>query len=74
MTTRREQLIYFSVALLMFLLFRHLLGPLLGLSGLMLTLASYAVAILIATGYLYKTLLRPSRGADDKEAQCNEAQ
>ena len=49
------------------MLFRHMLGPLLGLSGLMLTIASYAFAILLATVYLYKTLLRPARRPDEKD-------
>lgn len=67
MTTRREKIIYFSLALILFMLFRHMLGPLLGLSGLMLTIASYAFAILLATVYLYKTLLRPARRPDEKD-------
>jgi hypothetical protein len=67
MTTRREKIIYFSLALILFMLFRHMLGPLLGLSGLMLTAASYAFAILLATVYLYKTLLRPARLPDEKD-------
>ena len=67
MTTRREKIIYFSLALVLFMVFRHLLGPLLGLSGLALTAASYAFALLLATVYLYKTLLRPARGAEEKE-------
>ncbi len=69
MTTRREKIIYFSLALAAFLLFRHLVGPLLGLSGGILTAVSYALAILLATAYLYKTLLRPSRSADDEEVR-----
>ncbi len=69
MTSRREKITYFSLALFLFLLFRHMLGPLLGLSGTMLTVASYAFALLLATVYLYKTLLRPSRGHDEKDAQ-----
>jgi len=68
MTTRREKIIYFSLALLLFMVFRHLLGPLLGLSGFALTAASYAFAILLATVYLYKTLLRSARGAEEKDA------
>ena len=68
MTTRREKIIYFSLALVLFMVFRHLLGPLLGLSGLMLTTASYAFAVLLATAYLYQTLLRPARGPDEKDA------
>ena len=67
MTTRREKIIYFSLALVMFMLFRHLLGPLLGLSGLTLTAASYAFAILLATLYLYKALLRPAGSPDEKD-------
>jgi hypothetical protein len=39
---------------------------LLGLSGFALTASSYAFAILLATVYLYKTLLRPTRSAEDK--------
>ncbi len=68
MTTRREKIIYFSLALVMFMVFRHLLGPLLGLSDLMLIAASYGFAILLATVYLYKTLLRPVRDPDEKDA------
>ena len=67
MVTRQEKIVYFSLALVLFMVFRHLLGPLLGLSGLTLTAASYAFAILLATGYLYKTLVRPIRSAEDKE-------
>ena len=67
MVTRREKIFYFSLALVLFMVFRHLLGPLLGLSGLALTASSYAFAILLATVYLYKTLLHPTRSAEDKE-------
>jgi uncharacterized membrane protein required for colicin V production len=66
MVTRREKIVYFSLALVLFMVFRHLLGPLLGLSGFALTAASYAFAILLATVYLYKTLLRPTRSTEDK--------
>jgi uncharacterized membrane protein required for colicin V production len=66
MVTRRQKIFYFSLALVLFMVFRHLLGPLLGLSGFALTAASYAFAILLATFYLYKTLLRPTRSAQDK--------
>lgn len=68
MTTRREKIIYFSMALVLFMLFRHVLGPLLGLSGGVLTAASYGFAILLATVYLYKTLLRPARSPDEEDA------
>jgi len=67
MVTRQEKIFYFSLALVLFMVFRHLLGPLLGLSGFALTAASYAFAILLATGYLYKTLLHTARSAEDKE-------
>ena len=67
MVTRQEKIFYFSLALVLFMVFRHLLGPLLGLSGLALTAASYAFAILLATVYLYKTLLHTARSAEDKE-------
>jgi uncharacterized membrane protein required for colicin V production len=66
MVTRREKIVYFGLALVLFMVFRHLLGPLLGLSGFALTAASYAFAILLATVYLYKTLLRPTRSTEDK--------
>jgi len=52
MVTRREKIFYFSLALVLFMVFRHLLGPLLGLSGFALTASSYAFAILLATVYL----------------------
>ena len=68
MVTRRQKIFYFSLALVLFMVFRHLLGPLLGLSGFALTAASYAFAILLATVYLYKTLLRPARDPDEKDA------
>ncbi|MFM8466776.1 MAG: hypothetical protein ACKOAO_04360 [Oxalobacteraceae bacterium] len=66
MVTRREKIFYFSLALALFMVFRHLLGPLLGLSGLALTVSSYVFAILLATVYLYKTLLRPTRSTENK--------
>ena len=65
MTTRREKMIYFSLALMLFFLFRHFLGPLLGLAGFTLTVASYAFATLAATIYLYRILLRPARKPDE---------
>ena len=69
MTTRREKIIYFSLALCLFLLFRHLLGPLIGLTGMMLTMASYVFAVLLATAYLYKALLHPSKKHDQEAAE-----
>ena len=66
MVTRREKIFYFSLALVLFMVFRHLLGPLLGLSGFALTASSYAFAILLAPVYLYKTLLRQTSSAEDK--------
>ena len=65
MTTRREKMIYFSLALMLFFFFRHFLGPMLGLAGLTLTVAAYAFAVLTATIYLYRILLRPARKADE---------
>lgn len=65
MMTRREKIVYLSLALCLFFIFRHGLGPLLGLSGLALTIASYAFAILMATIYLYLILLRPAHKAAD---------
>lgn len=66
---RREKIIYFSLALVMYLLFRHGLGPWLGLQGWVLTLASYGFAVLLATLYLYKALLHPASVADESETQ-----
>ena len=65
MTTRREKIIYFSLALILFFFFRHVLGPLLGLAGVTLTVASYVFAVLAGTIYLYRILLRPARKADE---------
>ncbi len=63
--SRREKLVYLGLAFVAYLLFRHLLGPLAGLDGWLLTVAAYGFAVAAATGYLYHRLRprgpRPAR-------------
>lgn len=65
--TRKEKIIYFSLSLLLFMVFRHMLGPALGLEGLTLTISAYAFAGVLATIYLYKIFLRSSSHSSDKK-------
>ena len=50
----RQRFIYFFSAFAMYLLFRHLLGPRLGLEGLWLVLGAYAFALICPSIYLYR--------------------
>lgn len=52
----RERFTYLGIAFVTYLLFRHVLGPLAGLDGWMLTIGAYLCAIAAATGYLYHRL------------------
>ena len=60
--------LHFLFAFFWYVIFRHLLGPKLGLEGWMLTISAYAFAVLIATGYLYWILWRASRRQKEKDA------
>ena len=66
--TRQEKIRYFLLAFFLYLIFRHVLGPKVGLDGWLLTVAAYAFAVLIATGYLYWALRRASRHQKEKDA------
>ena len=66
--TRLQKIRYFLFAFFLYVVFRHLLGPKLGLEGWMLTLSAYAFAVSIATGYLYRILWRASRRQKEKDA------
>ncbi len=66
--TRLQKIRYFLFAFFLYVVFRHLLGPKLGLEGWMLTLSAYAFAVSIATGYLYWILWRASRRQKEKDA------
>ena len=66
--TRLQKIRYFLFAFFLYVVFRHLLGPKLGLRGWMLTLSAYAFAVSIATGYLYWILWRASRRQKEKDA------
>jgi hypothetical protein len=49
-----HKLIYFVSALVMYLVFRHGLGPRLGLEGAWLMVAAYVFALIIPSVYLYR--------------------
>ena len=51
---KRQKLIYFVSALVMYLVFRHGLGPRLGLDGLWLIVGAYAFALVLPGLYLYR--------------------
>ena len=51
---KRQKLIYFVSALVMYLVFRHGLGPRLGLDGLWLIVGAYAFALILPGLYLYR--------------------
>ena len=55
--TRRQKIIYFSLALLAWMVFQHGLGPQLGLTGWERRIWAYVFAIILATLYLYVTLM-----------------
>ena len=50
----RQKLIYFVLAFVMYLVFRHLLGPRFGLDGFWLTVAAYVFALIFPSIYLYR--------------------
>jgi hypothetical protein len=50
----RQKIVYFSLAFVMYLLFRHLLGPKFGLEGIWLTIAAYVFALIFPSIYLYR--------------------
>jgi hypothetical protein len=66
--TRQQKIRYFLLAFFLYLIFRHVLGPKAGLDGWALTIAAYAFAVVIATGYLYWALRRASRHQEEKDA------
>ena len=51
---KRQKIIYFVSALVMYLLFRHGLGPRLGLEGLWLIVGAYVFALILPSLYLYR--------------------
>lgn len=51
---KRQKIIYFVSALVMYLLFRHGLGPRLGLEGLWLIVGAYVFALTLPSLYLYR--------------------
>ena len=55
----RQKIIYFLLAFVMYLLFRHLLGPRFGLEGLWLSIASYGFALILPSIYLYRIWTTP---------------
>ncbi len=57
----RQKVIYFAVAFVMYLLFRHLLGPRFGLEGLWLGIASYGFALILPSIYLYRIWATPQQ-------------
>lgn len=61
--SRRQKWSYFSLALFLWLVFQHGLGPLLGLSGLECRISAYVFSIGLATAYLYFAIMR-QRPAD----------
>jgi len=50
----RQKLIYFLLAFVMYLVFKHLLGPRFGLEGIWLTVISYVFALIFPSVYLYR--------------------
>lgn len=50
----RQKIIYFISALVMYLVFRHGLGPRLGLEGLWLIVGAYVFALILPSLYLYR--------------------
>jgi hypothetical protein len=50
----RQKTIYFVSALVMYLVFRHGLGPRLGLEGLWLIVGAYVFALILPSLYLYR--------------------
>jgi hypothetical protein len=52
--TFRQKTIYFLSALVMYQVFRHGLGPHLGLDGLWLIVGAYVFAVVLPSFYLYR--------------------
>lgn len=50
----RQKLVYFLIAFVMYLVFKHLFGPRLGLEGTWLTITSYVFALIFPSIYLYR--------------------
>ncbi len=50
----RQKLVYFLIAFVMYLVFKHLLGPRFGLEGIWLTITSYVFALIFPSIYLYR--------------------
>jgi O-antigen/teichoic acid export membrane protein len=50
----RQKLVYFLIAFVMYLVFKHLLGPQFGLEGIWLTITSYVFALIFPSIYLYR--------------------
>ena len=67
--TRRQKIIYFSLALLAWMVFQHGLGPQLGLTGLERRIWAYVFAIILATLHLYVAVMRqkPRNNEADSE-------
>ena len=63
----RQKIIYFSLAFVLYLLFRHLLGPRLGLGGWWLTISAYVFALIFPSIYLYRLWAAPERNTHTEE-------
>ncbi|MFZ9237831.1 MAG: hypothetical protein ACO23B_04140 [Burkholderiaceae bacterium] len=63
----RQKIIYFSLAFLLYLLFRHLLGPRLGLEGWWLTIGAYVFALIFPSIYLYRLWAVPTQTTNTEE-------
>ena len=50
----RQKLIYFMLAIVMYMLFRHWLGPRMGLEGFWLIVGAYVFALVLPSLYLYR--------------------
>lgn len=67
--TRRQKITYFSLALLAWMVFQHGLGPQLGLTGLERRIWAYVFAIVLATVYLYVTVMRHKPGNNEADTE-----
>ena len=63
----RQKVIYFLLAFVMYLLFRHLLGPRLGLDGWWLTISAYVFALIFPSIYLYRLWAAPAQTTNTEE-------
>ncbi len=59
--SHRDRLAYIGIASITYLLFKHVIGPYVGLEDWTLTIGSYLFAIGIATGYLYLRIFRQTK-------------